>query len=1204
MELAVYEGKVKGGVTLACLDAGVRKVTDEQYLGITPTYTGNFMPPKTDLILADVDEYVVSESVTSVPAVATNKAKTSESKSKFVSKPLIRDWVSDSENENETKTKSKQRKPSFAKVEFVKSNEKVKSPRESVKHKEHNSQAQHPRKNSQSPRVLMRSGFKTLNTARQNSSRAVVRVNTTRQINTTYTRPTVNSARPKAILNVVQGNQVNVVKASACWKQKHKVLDHVSRNNGASLTLKKFDYANLQFELQETRVIDSECSRHMTGYMSYLFEYEEINGGYIAFEGDPKGGKITDFKLLDESQVLLRVPRKKNMYNVDLKNVAPSGGLTCLFVKATLDESNLWHRRLGHINFKTMNNLEGKEHKASYDFSRFSWVFFLATENETSRILKAFITGIENLIDHKVKIIRCDNGTEFKNKEMNLFYEKQDHIGKFDRKANEGFFVGYSVNSKALRVFNSRTRIVEETLHITFLENKPNVPGSGPTWLIDIDTLTKSMNYKPIVARNQSNGSAGKARVETVPEKDYILLPLWTQDPLFSSSSKDSPGDGFKPSGRRKRRQVWTLVDLPNGKRTIETKWIYRKKKDKRVIVVRSKARLVAQGYTQEERIDYDEVFAPVARIEAIRLLLAYASFKDSFMYQMDVKSAFMYCKIEKEFMSINPREMCIEFEKMMHKKFQMSFIGELTFFLVLQVIQKDDGIFISQDKPDIMFVVCACARSQVTPKVSHLHAMKRIFRYLQGQPKLGFWYPKDLPFNLEAYTNSDYAGASLDRKSTTGGCQFLRSRLISWQCKKQTIVSNSNAKVDGLYTNDDWNEVKQLLRMELRLTLAYTYYCQLKVNAVRYKLTTVVAVNAIEVWGYYNGQEHQWRGIDTLQGGWKEDEAVYEEMYDRVERGATTATGLDAEQDRGIISKTQFTTTLNEPSSIETSSGSGPRRQETMGDTAAQTRSERVSKFSNDQPLFRVNTLGSGEDRLQLKELMELCIKLSDRVFDLEKTKTAQTKEIANLKKRVKRLERKKKSRSHGLKRLYKVRLTARVESSAKEESFGEEESSKQGRIEDIDADDKVKRLMLIGIYKVIEDVTTINIEEIVSTAAAITTAVTNDELTMAQALVKIKKSKPKGATTTTTTTTTDTIPTPDSTRPKARGVVMQEPSETPTTTTILKSSKVQDKGNGIIVEEPLKMKKKDQISFSKKLEDYKLSLMNKISLQKKKLS
>ncbi|GKF28463.1 retrovirus-related pol polyprotein from transposon TNT 1-94, partial [Tanacetum coccineum] len=222
---------------------------------------------------------------------------------------------------------------------------------------------------------------------------------------------------------------------------------------------------------------------------------------------------------------------------------------------------------------------------------------------------------------------------------------------------------------------------------------------------------------------------------------------------------------------------------------------------------------MVAQGYTQEEGIDYDEVFAPVARIEAIRLFLACASFKDFVVYQMDVKSAFLYGKIEEEVYVCQPpgfedpdfpdivynlekalydlhqaprawKEMCTEFEKIMHKRFQMSSMGELTFFLGLQVTQKNDGIFISQDNtpmetlkpllkdtevedvnvhlyrsmigslmyltasmPDIMFVVCACARFQVTPKVSHLHAMKRIFRYLKGQPKLGLWYSKDSPF-------------------------------------------------------------------------------------------------------------------------------------------------------------------------------------------------------------------------------------------------------------------------------------------------------------------------------------------------------------------------------------------------------------------------------------------------------------------------
>ncbi|GKB53166.1 putative ribonuclease H-like domain-containing protein [Tanacetum coccineum] len=308
------------------------------------------------------------------------------------------------------------------------------------------------------------------------------RVNTVRPkavVNTAKPKAVVNTARPKAVLSAVKGNKGNVVKASACWvwRPKHKVLDH----------------GNPQQDLKDKGVIDSGCSRHMTGNRSYLTDYKEINGGFVAFGGNSKGGKITrkckirtDFKLTDESHILLKVPRKDNMYTVDLKNVVPQGGLTCLFAKATPDESNIWHRRLGHVNFKTMNKLvrgnlvrglpskkieinqayvacpKGKQHRASCktkivssisqplqmlhmdlfgptfvkslmkkmyclvvtnDFNRFSWVFFLATKDETSEILKTFITCIENLIDLRVKVIRCDNGTEFKNMVMNQFCE-------------------------------------------------------------------------------------------------------------------------------------------------------------------------------------------------------------------------------------------------------------------------------------------------------------------------------------------------------------------------------------------------------------------------------------------------------------------------------------------------------------------------------------------------------------------------------------------------------------------------------------------------------------------------------------------------------------------------------------------------------------------------------------------------------------
>ncbi|GJU51385.1 hypothetical protein Tco_1220940 [Tanacetum coccineum] len=131
-----------------------------------------------------------------------------------------------------------------------------------------------------------------------------------------------------------------------------------------------------------------------------------------------------------------------------------------------------------------------------------------------------------------------------------------DHLGKFDGKVDEVFFVRYSTNSKAFRVFNSRTMIVEENLHVKFSEDTPNIAGSRPKWLFDIDALTKSMNYELVVTGNQSNCSAGKARMKTVPDKDYILLPFLTQDPLLSTSLEDSPDAGFKPLGEEKKKDA------------------------------------------------------------------------------------------------------------------------------------------------------------------------------------------------------------------------------------------------------------------------------------------------------------------------------------------------------------------------------------------------------------------------------------------------------------------------------------------------------------------------------------------------------------------------------------------------------------------------------------------------------------------------
>nr|GEV78512.1 ribonuclease H-like domain, reverse transcriptase, RNA-dependent DNA polymerase [Tanacetum cinerariifolium] len=271
--------------------------------------------------------------------------------------------------------------------------------------------------------------------------------------------------------------------------------------------------------------------------------------------------------------------------------------------------------------------------------------------------------------------------------------------------------------------------------------------------------------------------------------------------------------------------KVWRLVDLPKGKHAIVTKWVYRNKKDERGIVVRNKARLVAQGYTQEEGIDYDEVFAPVARIEAIRLFLAYASFMRFIMYQMDVKSTFLYGTIAEEvqdkyvanilkkfnFTSVKTASTPIETNKAFLKDEEAKDVDVYLYRLMIGSL-----MYLTTSRPDIMFVFCACARFQVTPKVSHLYAVKRIFRYLKGQLKLGLWYPRDLPFELEASLDSDYARASLDRKSTIGGCEFLRKSLISWQCKKQTVVANSTTKAEYVAAANCYGQVLWILNQML----------------------------------------------------------------------------------------------------------------------------------------------------------------------------------------------------------------------------------------------------------------------------------------------------------------------------------------------------------------------------------------------------
>nr|GEU42564.1 retrovirus-related Pol polyprotein from transposon TNT 1-94 [Tanacetum cinerariifolium] len=545
---------------------------------------------------------------------------------------------------------------------------------------------------------------------------------------------------------------------------KYAIRKSVLNNKGKATGQRK---GNPQYTLKDQGIFNSRCFRHMMGNKSFFTDYQEIDRVFVASGGSPKG----EFSVARTSQQN-RVVERKNRTLIEAARTMLANSLL---------PTTFWAEAVSTACYVQNRVLVTKPHnKTTYEL--------LIGRTPNLDFMKPFGCPVTIL---------------------NTF----NHLGKFKRKANEGFLVGYFVNSKAFRVFNSRNKRVEENLHIKFLENKPNVAKRGLECLFDIDSLTYSMNYEPVTTRNQFNSdagikinaNAGKARHEKESDHEYILL-LFMPSSTQNSKDKDvgevpnkgddgvSKGSGIDDQYKidsstqdvgtaepketsifddaYNDREVGVEADTNNLELSIV---VFRNKKDERGIVIRNKARLMAQGHTQEEDIDYDEVFAPVARIEAIKIFLAYASFIGFIVYRIDVKSAFLYGTIEEEVYVCQPpsfedshfpnnvykvekalyglhqalrtwyetlstyllengfrrgtidktlfikkdiddillvqvyvddiifgstkKSLCDEFKQMRHKRFQMSSMGEVTFFLGLQVKQKDDGIFISQDK-------------------------------------------------------------------------------------------------------------------------------------------------------------------------------------------------------------------------------------------------------------------------------------------------------------------------------------------------------------------------------------------------------------------------------------------------------------------------------------------------------------------------
>ncbi|GJX57056.1 putative ribonuclease H-like domain-containing protein [Tanacetum coccineum] len=673
------------------------------------------------------------------------------------------------------------------------------------------------------------------------------------------------------------------------------------------------------------------------------------------------------------------------MYNFYLKNVVPSGDLTCLFAKATIDESKLWHRRLGHVNFKTMNKLvkgnlvrglpskifendhtcvacqKGKQHKASCkaklvsfisqplqmlhmdlfgptsvrsinhktyclvvtdDFSRFSWVFFLASKDETSGILKRFITEIENQLNHKVKVI-SKNEKALKNVLDKMMDQEKEAKEQSDTVRKE---------------FEAQC-------------NRQNL--SGKT------TRASSSNSFNTVSTLVNAASAPRTSNDVGPS----FVPL-------GGSFPDDP----------------LMPDLEDTvERLISTTWnlqlLYLKPLMIEKLGLKANARGAASVQDLEVKQQEDGIFISQDK------------------YVGEILKKF-------DFFSISSASTPLETHKALTK-------------------DKD---------------VCACSRFQVQPKVSHLNAVKRIFRYLKGQPKLGLWYLKDSPLILEAFQDSDNAGASLDRKSTTGGCQFLSSRLISWQCKKQTVVANSTTEAEYIAASHYCGQVfwiqNQMVavieavykelgdRMERAATIASSFEVEQdsEIKTVteasirrHLKLEDSSGINSLPNAEIFKqlalmGTSNRYTGVDT---------ALFPTMLVRGQtlQGEGSTIPVDS-QNTPIVapsnlqptSTTPITTPKTSPSKITSSPSLSSPIQQSLPSMHTTHDAEEPATMPHDSPLQRVQSLGRDDGSMTLSELTVLCTNLSNKVTSLE-AKLAQTKQtygtaLTKLIKKVKKLE------------------------------------------------------------------------------------------------------------------------------------------------------------------------------------------------------
>nr|GEV92118.1 integrase, catalytic region, zinc finger, CCHC-type, peptidase aspartic, catalytic [Tanacetum cinerariifolium] len=625
-------------------------------------------------------------------------------------------------------------------------------------------------------------------------------------------------------------------------------------------------------------IVDSGCTKHMTGNLKLLCNFFEKFLGTVHFSndqfapilgyGDLVQGNVTinmvyyieglNHNLFSVGQFcdedlevsfqkstcfvrdlqgndLLLINRGSDLYTISLQESTSSTRI-CLMAKASPTQAWLWHRRLSHFNFDYINLLSKKDimiglpklkYASDYDNSD-----PVPQRQDVSPSADAHVPSQQELdllfgplCD---EFFNAGSNPQDKQPTMNIQptsspstltfvhdEENNDNQAEEEHLPDDEFTNSFCVPPQ--EVAESSSHNIGNSNVSTF--NQPQV--CEYRWMKD----------HPLeqVHRNPSRPVQTRRKLATDPEMCMFALTVSTAEPR---NIKEAMADSAWIEAMQEelhqfdRLQVWELVDKRFGKAIIRLKWLWKNKKDEDQTIIHNKARLVAKGYAQEEGIDFEESFAPFARLEAVRIFVAYSTHKSFPIYQMDVKMVFLDGPLKKEVYVAQPDEFVdpdhpekvYRFRKALYglKQAPRTWYDELSKFLTSKGFTKDADLsgtpvdqikyhsmvealmYLTASRPDIVHATCYCARYQVKPTEKHLTAVQRIFRYLKNTINMGLWYPRDTDFELTTFSDSDHASCLDSRKSTSGGIQFLSGdKLVNWSSKKQDCTSMSLAKAE-----------------------------------------------------------------------------------------------------------------------------------------------------------------------------------------------------------------------------------------------------------------------------------------------------------------------------------------------------------------------------------------------------------------------